>query len=393
MPLPAYFQDQHNREKLLTRYKTLQAISPELFEHGSGVASSLLAQLDGGNSHSSNPEPDYFSALDLPQRERKYSDATSLVVPGHRPASRLSVSTGAFPLDSNVSFYGFKTEDDDAASTADTLSEWGLEHLFETSSAGKSHARQRSTSTTHSLAHSLALYQPRSTTPLDPVPSDEPGDWEEDAPQVQAVNFEGRTNGQPRVRRASNASVLTTQTVNSSTGFSRPSTPQLPSRPGSALSRFDPGRTFGDHSVDLDYLARQQAVDARPRWYDQHHRPDVLIMPEPLATPQDWEREAEVEQNLDVEEQEEEPEQHAEVCSIPSLRSSGDSTRSSQKDSHQSVEQEKQQKEELEELAINKVPAGKLFGHSLMDELERRQAQNKSRARLVIPIDPYKQMD
>lgn len=414
MPLPAYFNHQQQQERL----KLLGELFPDRLAAGSALFSS-----EPGNNNG-QPQTDYFASLPflpsrsqieeqqrqqrLQTRQRATSSAGSSV-----PGTRAPGSSHSFqglsqpPPTSNLDTF-YQGQEDDQASVADTLSEWGLDHLFQSSAAagpdGRS-SRARTTSGTSSLAASLALYKQKSST-SGGLPSDHEaasaGIWPEgeghedeeaddddndDAAsvQVQAVNFDGRDTGRPRVRKISTTSQLTMQ---SSTGFSRPVTPVSapPSRPASALSRFDPGPTTFESAQE--YAERKDSARMRPRLYiEGDHRPKTLVMPEPLATAEDQEREQEREEEQRRLVQSEQ--QTGDVCSIPSLRSSDD-----EEDDHAGSDEEggeggsaqeaktKQiDSENLEELAVSRIPAGKLYGRSLMDEMVQRQANLKNKSR------------
>lgn len=299
---------------------------------------------------------------------------------------------------------GADAQRSDDASMADTLSEWGLDNLFNDNHAAapgqsKWHSRTRTKSGASSLAASVALYRgpqaPISTTPDFDPPSDEQDlgdagtdDWQSDGEQashMEPVKFDDSAP-RPRPRKVSAAASIATQ---SSTGFSRAATPaddHFPSRPPSALSksRFDPGRTASHFSSMSDYQARQELLALRPRFTKSLH-PNGLVMPLPLATAEDMERARLAEMQR---ERDKLIEQQGDLCSIPSLRSSDDEVSDDDGEDEEQAGKEKQEKEkdevaELEELAVSRKPAGKLFGRSLMDDLADRQAKQKAKIRLV----------
>lgn len=348
---------QSARTRQIDHYKVLSELLPDRLEGGSAI----FTTLEEYQQAHSQPKIDYFASLPLPSRSEDVPRAPSTV-----PDPALSFNGFSRPASQPDAFYQGEA-DLDQGSVADTLSEWGLDHLFH-GEEGK-----------NSLAASLANYQ-RSGTPssLPPSgPSDHDQQIEDDGSSVQfqAVNFDGRGAGQPRARKISTTSVLTSQ---SSTGFSRPATPaSLPSsRSGSALSRFDPGPSSREHPEE--YAARREAFKMRPYFLNGDHRPKMLVMPEPLASMEYQER------AQDMELEEAAHENLGEVCSIPSLRSSEESVRHEEGQGDMAEDHAKEEEPDLEELAVSRIPAGKLYGRSLMDELETRRANMKNKSRRVL---------
>lgn len=259
--------------------------------------------------------------------------------------------------------------DDDEGSIGETLSEWGLDQLIPDNQQRQRKASQGSIG---SLAQSLALYQNK---PSSPPPKAHPeellnpyDDWEQGETYSAAVNFEPAstmTRGRPRASSSASMHSYHSRPVT-------PSTSAIPSRPGSALSRFDPGPTAWESTED--HTARIEAQQDRPRFA---RVPQALVMPQPLAP---LGHEVVWRPPSSATDYDQLP-----IVDGPSLPYLGDSENDSsfeeEQEAKELMQQDEQQQEELQQLAVSVRPAGKLFGRSLMDELEMRKVHQKAKSR------------